>query len=82
MTLIIFGGKRKRGKGGDDDNENSDVDDDFTDEAPDEPDVENNDSELYVTDPEDIAEDGSKKVHSFDGEAFDAASIINLDHAS
>lgn len=28
--------------------------------------------------PEDVAEDGSSKVDSFDGEGFDAASIINL----
>jgi hypothetical protein len=61
MTSTIFGGKQKQRKGDDDDNENSDVDNDFTDEAPDEPDVENNDSELYVTDHEDIAEDSSKK---------------------
>lgn len=81
MTSTIFSGKRKRGKGdNDDDNsENSDVDDDFADEAPNEPDMDNNDSELDVTDPDDIAEDGSKKVDSFDSESFDAASVINLD---
>lgn len=79
MSSAIFGGKRKRGKGDDNDSENSDVDDDFADEAPDEPDVESNDSELDVTDPDDIAENGSKKADSFDSEAFDAASIINLD---
>ncbi|KAG1874806.1 hypothetical protein F4604DRAFT_1680712 [Suillus subluteus] len=50
-----------------------------TNEAPDKPDMEKNNSELDVTDSKDIAEDGSKKVDSFDGEAFDAASIINLD---
>ncbi|KAG1793722.1 uncharacterized protein HD556DRAFT_1308549 [Suillus plorans] len=81
MTSTIFSGKHKRGKGdNDDDNsENSDVDDDFADEAPNEPDMDNDDSELDVTDPDDIAEDGSKKVDSFDGESFDAASVINLD---
>ncbi|KAJ8590283.1 hypothetical protein M405DRAFT_171403 [Rhizopogon salebrosus TDB-379] len=31
-----------------------------------------------TTDPEDIAEDGSNKADFFNGEAFDAASIINF----
>ncbi|KAG1717769.1 uncharacterized protein EDB91DRAFT_1259305 [Suillus paluster] len=77
MSSTIFGGKRKRGKEGDDDNETSDVDDDFVDEleAPDE----DNDSDSDVADLEDTAKDGSSKVDSFNGKGFDAASIINLD---
>ena len=78
MSSTIFGGKRKRGKEDDDDNETSDVDDDFADEL-EAPEEDNNNSDSDVTDPEDIAEDGSSKVDSFDGEGFDAASIINLD---
>jgi hypothetical protein len=82
MSSTIFGrsGKRKRGKKDDDKSESSDVDDDFVDEATDnEPEVENDNSDLNgTTDPEDIAEDGSNKASSFNGDAFDAASIINL----
>jgi hypothetical protein len=82
MSSTIFGrgGKRKRGKKDDDNSENSDVDDDFADEATDnDPEVENDESDLDgIIDPEDIAEDGSNKADSFNGKAFDAASIINL----
>ncbi|KAG1868376.1 hypothetical protein DFJ58DRAFT_911484 [Suillus subalutaceus] len=63
-----------------DDRETSDVDDDFADELEAETlDGDDNESDSNVTaDPEDIAEDGSSKVDSFDSENFDAASIINL----
>lgn len=84
MSSTIFGSKRKRGKedGTDNDSETSDVDDDFADEleaGPDEPEGNNDESDLDVTDPQDIAEDGSSKADSFDGEVFDAARIFNLD---
>ncbi|KAG1829909.1 hypothetical protein F4604DRAFT_2028999 [Suillus subluteus] len=85
MSSTIFGGKCKRVKEADndddhDDRETSDVDDDFADELEAEAlDGDDNRSDSDITaDPEDIAEDGSSKVDSFKGEDFDAASIINL----
>ncbi|KAG2060034.1 hypothetical protein BDR06DRAFT_1003087 [Suillus hirtellus] len=74
MSSTIFGGKHKRGK--DSDNKISDVDDDFADEleAP-----QANKDNGSDSDPGDKAEDNSSQVDSFDGESFDAASIINLD---
>ncbi|KAJ8593671.1 hypothetical protein M405DRAFT_930700 [Rhizopogon salebrosus TDB-379] len=68
-TIFGHGGKHKRGKKDDDNSENSDVDDDFADEATDnDPEVENDKSDLDgITDPEDIAEDRSNKADSFNG---------------
>lgn len=75
MTSTIFGSKRKRAHD-DSDDEDSEVDDDFADE---ETDKESEPETDDVPDPEDIDESGSSKVDSYDGEAFDAASTINLD---
>jgi hypothetical protein len=62
-TIFGHGGKRKRGKKYDDNSESSDMGDDFADEATDdEPEVENDDSDLDgITDPEDIVKMGQIK---------------------
>jgi hypothetical protein len=75
MTSTIFGSKHKRAQD-DSDDEDSEVDNDFAHE---ESDKESEPETDDVPDPEDIDENGSSKVDSYDGEAFDAASAINLD---